>query len=380
MSTDLTAELAELRLTDHHVHSALRAHPDSAADLAGFLTESDRPPPEHVTPFDSQLGFAVRRHCAPLLGLPAHASPEEYWAARSALTPGELTERMLRAAGVDHWLVDTGFGTDRLLSLAELEDRSGGRAHEIVRLESVLEGVAAGTEAGDLRARFTEALGEAVRHARGLKSIIAYRHGFGFDPKRPTDGEVTAAAGRWLGELDAGAPARVTDPVLLRMALWAGVDTGLPLQLHVGFGDPDLALERCDPLLLSGWLRAVEGSGSDVLLLHCYPFQRSAGFLAHAFPHVYFDVGLAVNYTGAASPAVLAESLELAPFGKILYSSDAWGPPELHYLGARLWRRGMARALTRWVDEGEWAAADALRVARLVGRENAARVYGVDRD
>ena len=143
-----------------------------------------------------------------------------------------------------------------------------------------------------------------------------------------------------------------------------------------GFGDPDLDLRRCDPLLLADWLRLVEPAGSDVMLLHCYPFHRQAGFLAQAFPHVHLDVGLAVNYTGAAAPAVLAEALELAPFGKVLFSSDAWGPSELHLLGAVLWRRGMTEVLSRWVDAGEWSVADAVRVAQLVGHENAERVYG----
>ena len=31
---------------------------------------------------------------------------------------------------------------------------------------------------------------------------------------------------------------------------------------------------------------------------------------------------------------MLAEALELTPFHKMLYSSDAFGLPELHYLGA----------------------------------------------
>ena len=91
-----------------------------------------------------------------------------------------------------------------------------------------------------------------------------------------------------------------------------------------------------------------------VMLLHCYPYHREAGYLAQVFPHVYMDVGEAVNYTGARSPAVLAESLELAPFGKALFSSDAWGAAELHHLGALLWRRGMAAALARFVEAGEW--------------------------
>ena len=60
---------------------------------------------------------------------------------------------------------------------------------------------------------------------------------------------------------------------------------------------------------------------------------------------MYLDVGLALHYVGARAAAVVAESLELAPFGKVLFSSDAWGPAELHYLGALLWRRATAAVL-----------------------------------
>jgi predicted TIM-barrel fold metal-dependent hydrolase len=170
---------------------------------------------------------------------------------------------------------------------------------------------------------------------------------------------------------------RVTDPVLLRHLLWSGVDRGLPLQLHCGYGDPDLELHRCDPLLLTRFLRMVEPRGVDVLLLHCYPYHRQAGYLAQVFPHVHFDVGLAVTHTGLGSAAVVAESLELAPFAKILFSSDGYGPAELHYLGAHLWRRGLAHVLRGWVDEGAATAADAARIATMIGRDNARRVYGL---
>jgi hypothetical protein len=188
---------------------------------------------------------------------------------------------------------------------------------------------------------------------------------------------VVRAAGRTLAAGD-GSAARVDDPVLLRFLLWSGVERGLPLQLHSGYGDPDLDLHRCDPLLLTDFVRRVEPHGVDLLLLHCYPFHRNAGYLAQAFPHVYFDVGLATNYTGLRSHAVIAESLELAPFGKILFSSDAWGPAELHFLGAHLWRRGMTRALGRWVEDAELDPRDATRIAAMIGWENAARVYGVE--
>jgi uncharacterized protein len=84
-----------------------------------------------------------------------------------------------------------------------------------------------------------------------------------------------------------------------------------------------------------------------------------------------------VNYLGARAPAFIARLLELAPFRKVVYSSDGFGPAELHYLGAVLWRNGIQRVLTGFVENGDWSEADAIRVVDLVAHENAARVYGV---
>jgi len=86
---------------------------------------------------------------------------------------------------------------------------------------------------------------------------------------------------------------------------------------------------------------------------------------------------LAVNFTGARSRAVVAESLELAPFSKILFSTDAWGLPELHFLGTTLWREAMIHLLTDFVCEGEWSESDAIRVSNLIGHENASRLYSL---
>jgi predicted TIM-barrel fold metal-dependent hydrolase len=208
-----------------------------------------------------------------------------------------------------------------------------------------------------------------------VKSIIGYRFGLDFDPAPPTAAEVTEAAGRWLGDLEQGGSIRVTDPVLLRHLLWTGVERGLPVQVHTGFGDPDADLRRCNPLHLRAFLELAEPRGVPIMLLHCYPYHREAGALAQAYPHVYLDVGLALNHVGARASAVVAESLELAPFGKVLFSSDAFGPAELHYLGALQWRRATTATLSAWVASGDWSDADAVRVAGMIGADNARRVY-----
>ncbi|GAA4723533.1 amidohydrolase [Phytohabitans rumicis] len=352
-------------LVDHHVHGALRRDL-TRAEFESSITESDRPVPAWISTFDSSLGFAVRRWCAPVLDLPPYADPSAYVERRRELGAAEVNRRFLGGAGVARFLVETGFRGEELLDPAGMAAAARAKADEVVRLETVAEELA-GVAAADFAPRYAERLAERAGTAVGLKTVVAYRHGLDFDPARPSAREVTAAAGDWLR---AGG-GRLTDPVLLRHVIWAGVDSRLPLQVHTGFGDPDLRLHRADPLLLTGFLEQVEPTGVPVLLLHCYPYHRQAAYLAHAYPHVHFDVGLALNYVGAAASTVLAEALELAPYAKVLYSSDAWGPAELHYLGALLWRRAMSAVARAWA----WPAGEAARVAEMMGSGNARRVY-----
>jgi uncharacterized protein len=371
--SELADAIASVPLIDHHVHGTFTAELSRAEFEQALNEASPDPIPDWMTQFDSQLGFAIRRWCAPLLGLPAHAPADDYWARRSELGAAQVTERFLEAAGVSDWLVDTGYGAGRILGPAEMSAASGGRALAIVRLESLAEELAASGIAGrDYADEFRSRLAGAAKDAVGVKTIMAYRSGFDIDLSRPDEAAVRGAASRWL---DRGGPARLDDQVLLRFGLHAAVDLGLPIQVHTGLGDRDLDLHKVNPLLLLDFLRTPEVAAVPVMLLHCYPYTREAGYLAQAFHNVYFDVGLSVNFLGARSSALVAESFELAPFAKQLYSSDAWGLPELHYLGSVLWRRAMTATLGGWVEAGDWSAADAGRVAAMVAAGTARRVY-----
>jgi uncharacterized protein len=376
VTVGLAEEINELRLIDHHVHSVLPG-PVGQARFELLCTESDRPAPAGVSQLDSQLGFAIRRWCGQALGLdPGAVSAQDYLAHRNSLPGGHAARLLLRAAGCSHLLVDTGFTAPGSLTLDQLADVSGAEVAEVVRLEAVAEQVALTVPAAtDFAARFAEALWQRSATAIAVKSIIAYRSGLDFDPARPADREVTEAAGRWLAAVADTGEARLTDQVLLRHVLWTGVDRGLPVQLHTGFGDPDLRLHRADPALATDFLALTSDTGTPVVLLHCYPYHRQAGYLAQAYAHVYFDIGLALNYTGARAAAIVAEALELAPFGKLLYSSDAYGLPELVCLGAVLWRHAITEVLGGWVADGHWTEPDASRVASMIGRANAARLY-----
>jgi predicted TIM-barrel fold metal-dependent hydrolase len=237
---------------------------------------------------------------------------------------------------------------------------------EVVRLEAMAESLGvAGVAGEDFPAAFRAALTEAP--AVAWKTIAAYRYGLDLDPGRPTDAEVAEAAGRWLPT-----GSRLTDPVVLRFLLWSAVDTGRPIQVHCGLGDPDETLRQADPAFLQPFLHQIR---TPVVLLHCYPYHRQAAYLAHAYPHVYLDVVLALNHVGAAASTVLGEVLELAPFHKVLYSSDAYGLPELYFLGATLFRRALTDVLDRWIVRDDLLLADAKKIAADIAAGTARALY-----
>jgi uncharacterized protein len=362
----LADHIAAVSLIDQHMHGCWLAAGDRQRFENGLNEANTEPLADFDSGFDTQLGFAVRAHCAPLLGLPKHADPQKYWQRRSRLTETELARIFLRAAGVSDWLVDTGYA-EGVAGVAQVAELSANRAHEVVRLEQVAEQAA--HAAGDYASAFDEILHRRAATAVGTKSILAYRGGFDGDLTEPSAAEVATAAARWR---DNGGT-RLADRVLLRFGLHQALRVGKPLQIHVGFGDRDCDLHKANPLHLLDFLR--RSGDTPVVLLHCYPYEREAGYLAQAFNNVYLDGGLSVNHLGARAPAFIARLLELAPFRKIVYSSDGFGPAELHYLGTTLWRNGIYRVLSGFVDDGDWSAADAMRVVDLIARDNAARVY-----
>ncbi|MFF5424093.1 MULTISPECIES: amidohydrolase [unclassified Streptomyces] len=350
-------------LVDQYCHGVLRTEL-GLGTFEARLGAGASPPAPGTTFFDTQTGFAVRRWCPPLLGLEPHCPPARYLARRRELGVLEAGRRLLRSSGIATYLVDTGPQGD-LTGPAELAATGGATAHEIVRLELLAEEVAAtsGTVDGFL-ANLAEAVHAAALRAVAFTSVTAAHSGLAALPGPPDPAEVRRAAGRCLAARRAGD--RTAGPVLLRHLVWIAVTTGRPLQLHTGDRDPGS---------LAGFAAATAGLGTDLVLLHAYPYHRAAARLAGLHPHVHADLGPALARTGARSAAVLAEVLEIAPFGKLLFSSGADGLPELHVVAAHTFRSALTRVLGEWVGDGAWSPADARRVAAMLAAENARRVY-----
>ena len=366
-------------LVDHHCHG-VRRDDLSRAQFELLINEGGCPAPPGTTHFDAPIGVAVRRWCAPVLDLEPLTAPSLYLARRAELGAEEVNRRLLRAAGVGTFLVDTGMESAELLTAAELARHGDAAANEVVSIEQIEHDVA---EMAQLALDYMDSLAEELtaRAARavGMATVIGYRCGLDVDPSRPSRGAVIAAANRRLS--DPKEP--LADPILLRYLLWTAVDVarerGLPMQFHAGFGDPDHGvhpgLHRTDPARMTTFVKALQPIGVPVVLLHCYPFHRQAAYLASVFPHVYVDVGLALTHSAAGSARIMDELLELVPFHKQLFGSDCHGVAETGHLGAVYFRRALAATLKSRLDAGEWSAADAARVAHMIGSGNARRVY-----
>ena len=366
-------------VVDGHCHPLLLPpYPRDETEFLGRFTESDDPAQiathvPHTLYFQQALrDLAALYDCAPEV--------RAVLAARGALEPAELVGRCVELAGVVALLVDTGYRAAECYSVESLNALLPPtcRALPLLRLETLLEELLASTASfGALEEAFGAALAD-LRGAGyvGIKSIVAYRGGLALGPPD----RVAAAAA--YPELRAGARAgRVrlaSSPFLAYFLAWAFAAAGrqaLPVQVHTGFGDADLDLLQANPLLLRPTLEAGAFGGAPVVLLHCYPYVREAGYLASLYSQVYLDLSLTVPLVGPGGRRAVEEALELAPTSKVLYGSDAAGLAESFWLGAVGMRRALAAALDGWLRDGTLTAAQAERVAAQLLHENATSLY-----
>jgi hypothetical protein len=313
-------------LVDHHAHGILRAPPRTLDEFRGLFSESPDPRqwPHVATGVTYQRAIRV---LADHLG--CEPTEQAVYERRLAADPGEYASLMLRGTGLEMLLVDDGFPpADVSVDWRDLGALAGCASRPVLRIERVAE----------------DAVRAAVESARergyaALKTIAAYR-----------------------GGLD-----RVDDVVVA--ALEANEATGdpLPVQVHAGFGDSDLWLPRADPGHLKPLIERFRET--SFVLLHCYPFVREAGWLAHVYGNVFFDLSLTIPHVARPATA-LAEALELAPVSKLLYASDAARTPELYLLAATWWRDALAAVLP------ELLPGDTIEdAARMILRDTARALY-----
>lgn len=386
-SGPLAEALAEVPLVDQHCHGLLRTTlgPDDRDHFRRLCTESDDPRMLAHSP----SGLAYLRMLRALAARLGSAGDEQsVLAARTARDPLAHAADLLVDARIGVLLFDDGYPpVDAVLSPGTLSARTGITTSRILRLEPVFERLLA-EERGSLEA-VREQVRVLVGEARsagvvGLKTVAGYRTGLGI--QRPDEHRAEEAFAAVQAELDADGAVRLghkplLDQLLLDAFEVAGAE-GLPVQVHVGYGDTDADLRTASPLELRDVLEDPALTDVHFVLLHgCWPYVREGGYLATVYGNAWLDISYGIPFLSRSELVeVTRAAIGVAPLSRIVYSSDGSSLPELHWMGAREGRHAVATALGGAVDDGDLELADAQRYGEAILAGTARRLYGLDAD
>lgn len=370
--------LSSIPLVDHHCHAFYRF--DGPVPLHRYrkaFTEADHP---EIIGRHMPYSLAYRWTLKEMAGrLGCDAAEEAVLGARNGADLTAFTRSLMHEVNMRALYVDTGFLAEEVYSPGEFAELTGLQVRPVLRLERAAEDL---MRRGGSFSDLVDGMRSLVTNLRqsghvGVKSIAAYRTGLQIRRWSLAEAE---AAFRQAGE-EARRQGRLrlmAKPVIdyLLWELFPILDRDeVPIQFHVGYGDTDTDLRLGNPLHLREILESAGFRHAPILLLHCYPYIREAGFLASVYPNVYFDVSLAIPYALTGARRYVAEALELAPASKLLFATDANTLPEVFWAGAVAYRNAVAEVLEELRQNSILSGPEVTEWAELIFFRNALRVY-----
>ena len=376
MSLPARVDLSEFPAVDGHCHPLL-PDPWSIAPEA-FVDLLSEGVPGTMTAHIPHTGYFRRALHAMAHRFGSAPTVEAVLVRRRALGP-DAARRFLTQSRVTALLVDTGYPPDAM-PLPEMRRLLGCDVHEVFRVEACAQALLLKSLEYD---RFVDAfrqeLQAAAQRSAAFKSIIAYRSGLAIRSWKRD--EARGAYRDVMARVQRGGSSRLTEKPLLdtlfEVTLEVATETGRPLQIHAGFGDPDLDLPQANPVLLRPVVEDSRWASARIVILHmAYPYFREASVMAAVWPQVYVDLSLAIPFLGAGVIPPLIETLSLAPTSKLLYGSDLGGIPDLFALSADWGRAALAEALGWLVERDQLTESDARGVGAQILGANAKALYG----
>ena len=372
-------DLRDIAVVDNHCHGVERG-----AGRAGVTSWralfSESPDPAMRTQAVADTVFYQRLVAEMAAQHSVVADEAAVLAAREQYGDAELARLLLTDAGVGALVVDTGYPDPAAsLPVAEL----GVEVALLLRLELAFqELVAAAVTYDDLIDATRDRLsGMRDKGFVGFKSIAGYRTGLAIRRWDRADA-VTAFTVASNEARSTGAVRLGHKPLLdtlLHLAFEVAAAEQLPVQFHVGYGDPDADLRSAHPLLLRDVLEEPSYRDMPVVLLHgCWPFVREGAYLAAVYGNAHLDLSYGIPFLSRPEMRSMTRAaLGAAPVSKLMYSSDGSRVPELHWLGAHDGRRLLGQVLGELVDDGDLTGLQARSAGERVLRDNARELYGL---
>lgn len=372
-------DLSAIAVVDGHGHPLLRDPGD--VSMGTFLDLFSEGRSGTMREYVTHTGY-YRRALRALAGrLGVEATAEAVLEGRRHQVGPDTARAQFAAAGIAALLVDTGYPADGGMPLDEMRRLLGCAVHEVFRIETCAERLLVQRlPFQEFMEAFRRALLDAATGCVAFKTIVAYRAGLAVRPW--SDEECRASYARALAAIPPGGRPRLADKPLLDRLVETTLDvareTSRPIQLHSGFGDPDIDLLGANPLHLRAILEDPRWASIRLVLLHmAYPYTREAAFMTAVWPQVHLDLSLALPFLGAGALSPLIEILSLAPSSKLMYGSDVSALPELFALSAEWGRAALGEALGWLVEHGDLDSAEAGSVARAVLSDNARALYAL---
>jgi hypothetical protein len=151
----------------------------------------------------------------------------------------------------------------------------------------------------------------------------------------------------------------------------------IPFQVHASFGESNCNLLNNNPLMLKNVLDNEEYKKVAFVLVHGgFPYSFEAGYMAAMYPNVYLDFSEMIPWLTFESKDAIKKVLDMAPFNKIMYGSDGFVSPELHFLGVQFAKSVVTEIIEELVQQRLMTKLEGYRLAENIFYKNAANIFG----
>jgi predicted TIM-barrel fold metal-dependent hydrolase len=396
---DLFAAIQKIKAFDNHAHVLPARSPDPA--------EAERPDPLGKTPFDYPVRLRVTNPeyveaWRALYGYRHHDMTTEH--AREAL---KAKLRLMQEKGTDYpsWVLDQA-GIDVILVNMPLlgpgqnaprflwVPRADGFLFPFAGEEKRLNWFRKEVGLDSLPASLNEYMDTIRKRLDQWKKAGAVAIKFAIAYVRPLDfARVSNEEANRVFEriIQKGKPSAndltILQDFLFRFIAREAGQEGLVVQIHTGIGaEPYFNISGSNPMLLEQTFNDPALRQTNFVMVHGgWPFEHEAGVMLIK-PNVYADFSTQtfLRSTQALSE-VLRGWLEWYP-EKVLFGTDSYPDDtplanweEKLWLTTRTAREALALALTQMLRAGEITRQRAEELAHMVLRDNAGKLYGLER-
>lgn len=276
---------------------------------------------------------------------------------------------LFNEVNIEELIVDTGYKPADV-SLNEFEKILPCGVKYMFRIETIIdELVEDKVDFNTSEDRFFEVIYREMKNKNvvALKSIIGYRTGLYIKKQS-----------RSLLQKGNYSEKEFRDYFLLK-TIEKAIEYDVPLQIHAAFGESNINMINNNPMLLKDVFDDEEYNKAKIVLVHGgYPYTFEASYLAAMYPNVYLDMSEMIPFVPLGVKKGIRDMFDMCPLNKIMYGSDGFVTPEIHYIGAQMVKHELGMLFDELVKSEILDEAFARKSAEDILFNTAKKIYKID--